>query len=236
MFTIVFTINKRVECLKATLESWSNVVGIEQCKLRFFIEPTNVWGRQTETITAMGHPDAKWIVNERILGVLENPYRALATAFDGGAEVVLLAEEDVLVSRDVLTYFHAAFKYADEDTLAVCASTRGAQPDPEREYEIGWDTAFDPLVWGLRAQQWPLVRDTWDHDYSSGENGSGAGWDWNLNLRVIPQNDKKIILPAQSRSSHIGVAGAHCTPRDFPATQAPSFALDREPGQYWFRR
>jgi hypothetical protein len=105
--------------------------------------------------------------------------------------------------------------------------------EPHKDSLIFVTDLFNPLIWGLWKDRWvDVVRDTWDHDYSTynGTPGNQAGWDWNLNTRVIPNLGLKCSLPLQSRVSHIGVVGTHGRIENFKET--PSFVADRDPVEY----
>lgn len=235
------TICDRPQYLEPVLASWQNVASAAEVDWWFMIEPTPVqdecWFLVNRFRQRIGLPSDRYTIwpNERRLGVLENPYRGLKLAFGAGAEYVVLAEDDVLVSRDVLAYHAwAADRFAPdspEPAMAVCSHRLAERGGP---YDVTWSDRFDPLVWGTWRGRWQaVIEPSWDHDYSTGPGGGvEAGWDWNLN-RMIPETGFQVLKPAQSRSMHIGQhGGTHCTPEMYPSTASSCFAAEREPGEY----
>jgi hypothetical protein len=218
---IVFTVVGRRDYLTETLQSWSKVRGIEDATMVFLVEPgttaVNVchffkFARQSLVS-----------VNRTRLGVAGNPWHAMQTGFRL-ADFVILAEEDTPVSTDVLEYFAWARNwYRDVDSVkAICAHQIGEPLGEERD--VMRSTHFSPVVWGTWKDTW----DVWFRDRWGGPNG----WDAQVNsvLRKIGCN---VIIPARSRSQHIGeYGGAHCTPAYFPHTVSRSWQAEYGPQSY----
>lgn len=227
MNTVVFTVCQRPEYFSKVLDSWKAVRGLDQWRLIFMIEPTDRVREQTAIIDGLRHPNKQLIFNATRLGVLVNPFEGLSKAFDTGAHFTVLAEEDIIVSSDILEFFWSAARYATWDTIAVCAHSKaGEEADP---YAIGRTDTFSPWVWGTDVRVWnELLKPTWDKDYSSGEGGVEAGWDWNIHKRVIPSVGGHVIAPHASRSDNIGqFGGVHQQPHEFSATRSRSFQQER---------
>lgn len=232
------TVCDRPDYLNQVLRSWRLVEGVTDVSWWFMLEPTvhqsACWYEIDRFCRGLrGSPHTIW-PNERQLGVLENPYQGLKLAFDAGHDYVILAEDDVLVSRDVLAYhaWAAGRCRSLADVLAVCSHT--IDGGPGEEYDAGFLPKFDPLVWGTWADRWRrVIEPTWDHDYSTGPGGGQqAGWDWNLN-RQLAERRMTTVTPYRSRSMHIGkIGGTHCTPDMYPATVSRCFDLNRQPGDY----
>jgi hypothetical protein len=169
-------------------------------------------------------------VNGSCLGVAGNPEAAMSRAFGRGADFVMLAEEDIVVSDDILEYFEWAdrtFRH-DKHVLAVCARSKNAAGHPQL---VTVEPRFEVQGWGTWARQWESVlAPTWDFDYSTynGAPGNEAGWDWNIATRVLPERQLKCVLPAVSRVSHIGLdEGVHTSPESFKADASPTFEAHR---------
>lgn len=237
MNSIVFTVCQRPYYLKESLESWSKVRGFRDWRLIFMIEPTKVVNEQVKVIDELSHPNKQLIFNKERLGVLNNPWQGFEKSFSTGAEFTIIGEEDIVVSEDILEYFNYAIdtRTFDLDVLTVCSNLREKEFEPDRDYEVLEDIRFDPLIWGTWKSRWDnVIRNTWDHDYSTGTDSQGAGWDWNLNTRIMPQNGFKSLFPVNSRSQHIGrLEGTHCTPSYYEETMSPSFKVSRERGEYY---
>lgn len=214
------------------MQSWAAVRGYAKVRPTVFLEPSPTV--ETMRAIAIDH-GAEVRVNPHRYGVLRNPWHAFSDAFTTD-EFVILAEDDVLVSDDILEYFTwAAEHYYNERVLAVCAGNQRGACLPTEANTVTRHRQFCALVWGTWVDRWRAVlRDTWDLDYSSGTpEHPQSGWDWNLNLRVIPAFDLDIVSPLASRSTHIGEhMGTHMSAEDFPASVSPTFRADRLPSPY----
>lgn len=229
---LTFTAFNRVEYLNTTIKSWNNVRNLGNWAAYFCIEPSNV---QDEIIreTSNLHTVVNYQVNAEKLGVLVNPWQAVNNRFIAGAEFVVLAEDDVVVSEDSLEFMQwASIKYLpDPQVLAI---NLFSQHGIGEERDVVKCRGFSPLVWGIWKDRWEkFLRDTWDKDYSSGNaDGSEAGWDWNIN-RIIRNNDLVTIQPTHSRSDHIGKHnGTHMTPAFYESSRGSEFVKCRSPQNY----
>jgi hypothetical protein len=221
---IAFTVNNRPGYLKRSLESWSRVRGIGEAELLFQCEPG--CPEAVEVCRAASFTSAHYIVNESRAGVLAAPWLAMERAF-GLDPFVVLAEEDVVVSSDVLEYFAwAAEEYrGDPGVRMVCAFRHDEPAAAERGAERS--LKFSPLVWGTWRDTWEKeIRGRWDFDYSR------RGWDYAI-CEDLLADSKCVIQPSRSRSQHIGrTGGAHCTEAMFESTLAPEWQPDYAPGSW----
>lgn len=233
MKRLVYTAHQRPFYFQPVLKLWQQVRGFEEWQPTVFLEPSASQEGMTRIAKEAG---LSVRLNEQRLGVLRNPWRALNTAFTESADFVVLAEEDVVVSSDILEYFTwAAERFRDEHVLAICACSFADTCPPEQEQLVTISQHFCCLIWGTWSDRWTnVLRDTWDHNYSSGTpEHPESGWDWNINLRVM--QDWNIISPVASRSSHIGeILGAHTSPETFPGSIAKTFRPDRKPAPFVF--
>jgi hypothetical protein len=224
---IVFTVGGRMTYLLDTLDSWSRVRGIDRATMIFLVEPREHQhsGIVFECLEARHFARQAIVsVNPTLRGVLANPWHAMQTGFRQSG-FVILAEEDTPVSADVLEYFGwASHEYLDDPAIwAVCAHQIG-EPLGGPELVIR-SRHFSPVVWGTWSDRWARrFRDSWQFDYSQ------RGWDWNIN-RLMGEDDGLVLIPARSRSQHIGQhGGAHTTAEMFADTQSWSFEPDYPPG------
>lgn len=233
---VVFTVYNRPDCLSDTLNSWADVRGIDKVPVHFFVEPSEVVGEITQVVRRW-LPNAGITYNGTKQGVLVNPWNALEAAFGEIYDFAILAEDDILVSTDVLEWFaiQAQRFHDNRNCVAVCANGGPGDSDPLR---VDCSTAFNPLVWGTWRERWSrLLRDTWDKDYSTGSDGQ-SGWDWNINRiigggRIIdqlvdPAESLFVVKPAATRSQHIGMVGTHTKPESFAGSQLPNWVRDRD--------
>lgn len=242
MIQVVWTVYRRPSYFKQALASWKAARGEDRVQHIFMVEPSDKRDQQTELIRESGLTNKIRHLNPRRYGVLENPWYGFNLAFDRAkndsslSPFVFIAEEDVLVSSDIVEYIEFASTFdGDPHCLGVCANTH--RPDLQDPAQLCKSASFDPLGWGTWADRWDgLFRDTWDHDYSTGDNGVNAGWDHNINHRLIPRDPNNYFLfPAgQSRTDHVGILeGAHMIPEYFKDSQAPTFSLEVSPQNYY---
>ena len=216
MTAIVFTAHNRPNYLDITLESWARVRGIERYPLAFHVEPVNLSVERRCERAQFGKSN-ETIVNPKVYGALGNPWHAFETGF-GYDDFTVIAEDDSIVSTDVMEYFDwCRHQYANDDrVLAVCAFWGNDPVGPvDGVHRKQW---FAPTIWGTWIDRWEnVLRDTWDFDYSK------KGWDWNINENLL-HGDRVCVFPAWSRSQHIGKHnGTHMLPHQFEELQSRSF-------------
>jgi hypothetical protein len=233
---VAFTARNRPAYLKETLSSWSKVRGIGDAHLLFRVEPG--CPEVAELCGAADFAKVTVIRNPRRLGVLANPWHAMESGFATGAEFVILAEDDLTVSADVLEFFAWCQRYAaDPAVLAVSTHQRDAQPGGLAGVtDARWDYGGAHMwVWGTWADRWErLLRPGWDFTYE--ENGGGPaqrGWDWKIRNHWVMQQGMRVVAPSLSRSQHIGEhGGAHCTPEQYEDLKSRCYVQDVPPQDY----
>ncbi len=229
--SVVFTAYQRPEYLRETLDSWAHVRGIFDVEMTMFLEPSDRFNEMVRVTEESGLP-IRLVVNGQREGVLVNPWKALDCAFIAN-DFVILAEEDVIVSSDILEYFEEQrIEYTWNDALGVCAYSGREVGDPSK---VHLSLDFSVLLWGTWYHNWRnYIRDAWDKDYSTnnGMFGVEAGWDWEL-ARLAKRLNKPFVHPEVSRSKHIGeFGGMHTTPETHRALRCPTFQLSRDPVDY----
>lgn len=229
---LVFTAYNRPFYLNQVVDSWNAVRDLSLWDTHFYLEPSEVEEAMT-SIALNLNTTIDVSVNPERLGVLTNPWSALNSAFQRGADFVVLAEDDVVVSQDILEYFSwAAIEYqTGHNVLAVTAFS---QLGEGKANQVILSDNFNPLIWGTWRNRWDeFLKDTWDKDYSTGKpDGSEAGWDWNIN-RIIANNNLKVVKPLHSRSDHIGeLLGTHMTPDFYPESRGTNFSQIRGRNRY----
>lgn len=235
---IVLTAFDRPHYLQQVVESWLDVRGTESWDFIASIEPSTfeIQNKTRMLFEAMDRytefADFSVRINEKVQGVLEHPWMCFQGLFDlGDYEFVVRAEDDLLVSSDILEYFSwAAETYADDaEILTVNAFTKEEGPQDRARRS----PRFNPWVWGTWQDRWiDTIGPTWDHDYSTynGHPGNESGWDWNLDTRVMPKLELQSLYPTASRAQNIGEHGVHGTPSNLVRTS--SFQEYRVPCRY----
>lgn len=232
--TLVFTVCQRPFYFREVLASWGEVRGIQDWRVIFMIEPTDQTQAQVAAIDAFRHPDKQLVFNHERLGVLVNPWEGFERAFSSGAEYVVIGEEDLVVSEDVLEFQSWAKRefQGRSEVFGVMSQMQGAfETDDSSAVALVQD--FNPWVWGTWKDRWySVLRDTWDKDYSSG-GAADSGWDWNIAKRILPSRGGFMAVPGASRSQNIGQhLGVHALPEAFDGTQAKTFRSMRPRCEY----
>ena len=225
---VAFTVHNRPGYLRETLASWERVRGIGYARLLFCCEPGCPEAVQAcEDVTFA--PRAV-IVNPQRYGVLGNAWNALEHG-SREDEFTILAEEDLVVSPDVIEYFTWAQRYRyDPSVLGVTTYQHHEQPGGlAGAGPADWrnDDEFHFWVWGTWREHWQgLLRDTWDFTYAR------KGWDWDLRDRLVVGAGMTMIAPSLARSQHIGRdGGTHATPEQYEGLLSGCFAGDTVPPQ-----
>jgi hypothetical protein len=243
---ILMTAYRRPQYTRKVLESWSRVRGIESVPITIFLEPSD---RQAQMLDVIKRAQDEGVlnldvqVNERVLGVDVNIAVGAEKLFreNAGLDYLIFAEDDLIVSDDVLAYM----RWADEqfrdrkDVLVVNAHTDDGAAEDADPAEVVLSQRFRCWVWATWRDRWEeTLLPTWDYDTSTSEYpGDPCDWAWNLDLRVIPRGGHRTVLPAASRSQNIGKwEGVHADPGLFVGTFNPSFWAERGVVEYRLAR
>lgn len=237
---IMMTAWRRPAYLERTLAAWAQVDGIHTvAEFMISLDASDRTPDMLDVIKGFHALNPRFTVqvNNPPRGVSVNPVDSGTELFrtHPGAQFLVLAEEDIIPSRDCLAWLSwAATTFAGEPAiLCACAHQRKEGTDP-RVARLSRD--FAPWIWGTWRDRWfNLLEPTWDRDYSTAdaEHPAHAGFDWNIYLRVMPRNRMATVMPDQSRSQNIGRDdGVHAAPEAWEDTQVASFREDQEPVAY----
>jgi hypothetical protein len=253
---LVCSAHRRPDYLERTLASWIRVRGVGRlAQLVVPLGPSGHEDRQREIIELAA---AALGLSGRVTIRPDSPeaaaspgmHRALGEALTWVRDelkphAVICAEEDIIVSSDVLEYMTWALnRFAGNPLVAtVCAHDIGGQ---------GWDIPgigqlgmaapqdqaalspyFNPWVWATWCDsRLDLLLDTWDWDATKGDHPNRHGYDWGI-LREIHGRGLLSVVPQASRSQNIGRDGGYyARPELFDQTQSVSFRKHRDPLQY----
>lgn len=201
---VAFTVSGlREKYLRRALDSWAAVRGIREAQLVFCVEPAPSFHFGEFTNWAMSTFREPLVYqNADQLGCLRNTRQAFGSAFAIGARLAVMAEEDLVVSADVLEYLTWAMETyeQDQEIAAVCAHARESKSrDEEAVTRVPW---FNPLVCGTWKDRWEnLIEPSWGA-WEEGVDGNQA-WDNNLRI-VLRQAGRSCVFPAVSRVLHVG--------------------------------
>jgi GNT-I family protein len=236
MQLVVFTAFNRPAYMRETLRSWGKARCSTIAFFDFHVEPG------CPEMEEACYAPAPWIrtvhVNQVMQGVQRNPFNAMNCAFDrllrdskfrNEDDFVILAEDDFVVSTDIFEWFDWARRefYADEKVLAVSAAQYEEQPGGlAQSLKI---SRFPGWVWGTWRDRWEnLIAPDWTFDYEHN------GWDWRLTDYWCKEKGMVCVVPAVSRSQHIGEhGGVHTIPgQPFLAEQSKCFVPEIPPQEY----
>lgn len=231
--TIGFTAYRRPYYLEESLASWKQVRGVENIDKFLRLDPSDMLDQQHDIIAKSGL-EIEVYDNPHRFGVMENPYQVLKLGFDRYcSDFVILAEEDLVVSTDVLEYFqYCAEEYSPEEVLGICAFFPNEEGDPTATFK---QENFGVWIWGTWSENWyNIIEPGWDHNYSTnnGIAGQQAGWDWELS-RTTMRLHRPFVHGAVSRSQHIGqFEGQHMIASDFESHKSLGFTHNRPVTEY----
>jgi hypothetical protein len=230
--TVAFTANDRLNYLRETLDSWRLVRGIGDAHLIFHVEPGN-----PHVLKACRQVDfaaqVTVIENDVRLGPGGNPWQALDTAFGGGAEFAVCAEDDTPVADDILEYFTwACGEYRDDrGVLLACAFQHHRRPGGFGG--VVRVPCFYSQVFGTWAGRWrELLRDDWDRGDTK-RGGARLGYDWHIRDAFMEACGFAAVYPCESRSQVSGqYGGTHLRPEQFEAHLSDCFSAHYEPAAF----
>ena len=216
MHALFFTAYDRPQYLRETLLSWEKVRGIQDWHVVMRIEPSPRQGEIYDLYQLFAEtmmlPSYEIIVNPTVYGVLHHPYVGFSELFQD-YDFVVRAEDDLIVSDDILEYFTWAEEtYRRRKSVAtIHGFSRGVGENDE----VFTQPEFNPWIWGTWKSLWmTTIGPLWDHAYTTFNHFPGfqSGWDWNLNTRIFPKYGYEAVYPLNSRVDNIGVYGVHGTP------------------------
>lgn len=235
-----FTVTREVY-LREALASWRRVRGLAVLShMTFRVEPNGQQDSCLEIIRDFADDipcDVQVVLNDRVLGVRENPHAGFASEFAGGSDYVIYAEDDTVVASSYLEYQRwAAFAVqSDPSALAVCGFRHGDLEIPPRVQPACLISGFVPIGWGTWKDRWEnILQPRWFYDRPN-SHGHHVGWDWTLNEVILPELGMKCLFPHRSQTDHRGFNGENYTPdmrdrgvgvsRDFDPDQVGDWAL-----------
>ena len=195
----VFPVYNRPHYLAPVLESWRAVRGIGDAELIYRCEPGFP---QVADLVRRERPAAagEVVVNDCQLGNDANMAAALADGFATGAEFVIAAEDDVLVSADILEYMAAmAACYGDDRSVLAVTAWQAGAPGPLDEVRR--------QEWFFGGAAWGMWRDRWD-EVKRGWPPSGTGYDGYL-WKLAQSTGRSCIQPMATRCKNIGEYGVN---------------------------
>jgi hypothetical protein len=213
----MFTAYNRPHYLRETLESWSRVRGIENTFFEFHVEPGCAEIVAVINESAISAPVVIHI-NDEHLGPQANPFHAIHAGFSRFSQpspnnFVILAEDDFIVSDDIIEYLSwARDKFAADERVIAVSSTQ-FEEQPGGLSQVMLIPSWTGWVWGTWRDRWEnLIAPNWTFNHEYG------GWDWKMVRYWCGERGYLTAVPALSRSQHIGkLGGSYTTPETFSA-------------------
>ena len=232
MKAIAIAIWNRPIMLDRLFTSLLDLHGLEGWQLFLRVDPSE----QNEAIAGLirqrlaGHP-VHLIVNQRQLGVFQNPLASMQDAIQAGATKVLYLEDDVEVSADSLQFVDLALEHCASNDAFVAGNlhfsgcSNHAHLDQATANQIGYSGMaissrfLSSLGLFFTANQFHRFiqpgwqRNPWTLKLRNLMGGKAAGWDYGLSEHLLRSKGYTIqsLLP---RVRHLGLDGTHFSMQD----------------------
>lgn len=211
---IAFTVYNRPDYLEKTLDSWTKVRNPHNHSFIFKVEASDKLKQIVRVIDSFKNQisvPVDIVINDPALGVGKNHYDALSLVFDTmDCDAVIMAEDDIIVSNDILEYFEYAFeKYKNDESVLTACSHRYVEGPNDKNYIIK-EQSFDPWTWGTWKNRWTkYLKNNWDLKTFTLDQRIVGGFDYHIVYRILPNNNLVSVFPGTTRSKHIGMNGTH---------------------------
>lgn len=231
--SLVITAWRRPEYLWRVLESWSKVPEVHELRrvvialgwsekqddqLDVIKEASKLMGRAIDVRRDSSRATFSPGMHRAIGEAADAEFRE-----DSKLEYLLLSEEDVAVSDDVLKY-HAWCREKWETDLKVLVvtshnplgtwHTRDTSDEGVSQSNVQLYPFFNPWCWGTWRRQWTEVLEPqWDWDCNKGSHGWDSGYDWQVG-RIMREQGFLSPNPDAARSTNIGFEGGVYTSRE----------------------
>lgn len=161
-----------------------------------------------------------------------------------GLEFVVISEEDVIVSDDVMRYMLWAREKFEHDSSVLTISAHNPLGQGWHEFYDDSDAdqglvalqgQFHPWCWATWKDRWlTYLEPEWDWDATKGTSWHDNGYDWQI-CRIMESEGLYAVTPYASRSQNIGkYDGVYALPANFHLTQSASFRPRRQNPEYRF--
>jgi len=198
---IVFVLHNRPDYFKQTLDSWMQADGIEEYDIFFSIDTAgrDIDKQHISIIREYVTDMSTLHLHRPSLGMGHNQFYAMDKFFDKGYDFIINAEDDLVVSKDILAYFKSVIPHYIADNRCTTITANNFVVDKTKVSGYFKTKAWgSPWVWGITKEMWQnRVKPVWN-------SGNSLSWDIILG-NALP--DSMAIHPASSKTRNIGVWG-----------------------------
>lgn len=206
MKTITITAHNRPDYFRLTLQDLCKN-NLEGWQIYISIEPTII-REEMISIAKEILPQANLVLPEQMLGVRTNPYKILEHVFDKlGSDINIYLEEDLALSPDICDIANWYLEEGCPD-MCICLCNHNLSSQQYLESEKYFVDSKTINHHGFSALGIIMSKDSWQQDFKDNWWGP-KGWDWSISAHIC-SNDRKVLTPVFSRSTHTGVVGTHC--------------------------
>lgn len=157
-----------------------------------------------------------YIFNKVQLGVRQNPFNVLKFVFNEytGFDFCFYLEDDQLLSPDAFDFMRYYIENFRDERNLLCANLYNYNSNPHADAIVYKEDQFCAIGVGMFDWQWnKYFKPHWfDEDIRVKHHidlGGKGGWDWSVRA-AMKEYKLQTLVPALSRSLHIGVNGVHC--------------------------
>ena len=157
-------------------------------------------------------------VNDRVMGIRDNPLATISTAFAAGSSLNLCLEEDLVLAPDatrMALWFHANHRphWLCLSLLAGPCASAGMISDPRYPEMLFESRSFNSLGFAVRREEWAkLIEPAWAPKARQRWKGFAGwryhwGWDWSVYGVLAIDQTLRTVQPALARANHTGRTG-----------------------------
>lgn len=205
---IALVAHNRPDYLRQVLQCLAAAKGIEQYKLFCGIDPG--CEEVEEICREVDFVDCEVVVNPARFGINYNNRRIIQHAFSKGAGLVVVVEDDILLSPDALPLCDWFYRWENRDGFLLMTLFAG---DSSLQAPLRVEQRRHFCPWG-----WCITKKKYEEWVQGGWMCDVRGWDFSINCLIEREPSLKVLTPTLSRARNIGRFGVNETPDHHDAT------------------
>lgn len=161
----------------------------------------DVIARWAHRYSGPGYPYVTTLHQPKRRGIVGNTVLALKAAFDGGAETVLMMEDDAVLAQDAV-YLSRWFSRQDHDRYLLYGMSTGnpnlwVEGAERRMIELNLHPC--PFAYVVHKSRWPFILENW-----CCKTYHPCGWSWSLTYAARMAGRATFMAPHLPRVVNIG--------------------------------